>query len=173
MVRNQRGFTGLEIAGVAALIGLLFFAVGPKLNLFDNSADPANRRTAETLSGRDIVSITKAVSEVEGPVTVSVDRSVEASKEVTDPKLTAGQRIGRFFSGLGLWALLGLGLLLLTPLGAVLWKLYTYRSAFKNTVAGIRDIDDKDVYEKATRCIAVSQNKRDKRLVDRMKAELH
>lgn len=175
-MRNQRGFTGLEIVAVVAIIGVVAF-VAPKLNIFNNSADPANRRTASAISGRDIVDITNAVSDSEKPVTVHIDRSVEAKSEITDPKLTVGQRIGRFFGGLSTWAVLliigGLAAGVITPMGLLTWSRHVWKSAFKNTVAGIRDMDDEEAYKKATRSIAVQQNKRDKKLTDKVKSELH
>lgn len=172
VVNSKRGFTGLEIAGVVAIVGLVIM-FAPKLNPFSNAADPANRRTASAISGRDVVEITNAVANSDKPVTVRVDRSMESSEEITDPKLTLGQRVGRFFSGLGTWGLILVALCIFTPLGGAIWKWWSYRTAFKNTVAGIRDIEDPEAYQKAVRSIAIQQNKRDKVLVDRMKSELH
>lgn len=174
-MRNQRGFTGLEILGVIAVVGLVAI-LSPKLNPFSGSADPANRRTASAISGRDIIDITKVVSSSEEPVTVHVDRSVTASAEVTDPKLTLGQRVGRFFSGLGTWAVVGLalalGLGIVTPAGLAWQARSAWKSAFKNTVAGVRNLDD-ETYQKVVPQLAAMQDQRDKRLVDRVKAELH
>lgn len=176
--RNQRGEVAtLTVVVIAVLSVLLAPLVLKGGNPFDRSADPSNRRTASEVSGSDIVKITNQVAQSDRPLTVEIDRSVHASAEVTDPKLTAGQKIGRFFSGLGTWGLVmlfgGIALAIFTPLGGALWKMFTYRSAFKNTVAGIRDIDDPEAYQKAVRSIAVQQNKRDKQLVDKMKSELH
>lgn len=173
---NKKGFTGLEIVGVIAAVGLVVMLM-PKLNLFDNSADPSNRRTASAISGKDIVKITNQVAEADQPVTVTIDRSVVATAEVTDPKLTVGQRIGRFFSGLGTWSVIGIFVAVfvlgISPSALLAWSRHTWKAAFKNTVAGIRSIDDPEAYKKATTSIAVQQNKRDKKLVDVVKAELH
>ena len=172
---NQKGeVVTVALIAVAAVIGTLLLA--PKLNPFDKSADPANRRTASAISGRDIVEITNTVAESDQPVTVRVDRSVTASAEVTDPKLTLGQMIARFFAGLGTWAVVAivaaLALGIVTPAGLA-WKARNaWKSAFTNTVAGIRDLDD-DTYQKAVPKLAARQDKRDKQLVDRVKGELH
>lgn len=177
-MRSRRGEIATAtviIIAVAAVLLTPFIMKGA--NPFDRSADPSNRRTASALSGRDLVEITNAVSASEQPVSVKVDRSVEAHQEVTDPKLTPGQKIGRFFSGLGTWALIGILIAVfvlgISPAAILGWSRHTWRSAFKNTVEGIRNLDDKEAYEKVTRSVAISQNKRDKRLVDRLKSELH
>jgi hypothetical protein len=164
----------IALVAVAAVLGVLLF--GNKLNPFDRSADPSNRRTASAISGRDIVEITNAVAESEKPVTVKVDRSFEASHEVTDPKLTLGQKIGRFFAGLGNLSLLlffaGLAICILTPIGGILWDRWKYKHAFKNTVSAVRELDD-DTFQKLAPKLAAKQDKRDKVLVDKVKAELH
>lgn len=175
-MKNQCGFTGLEIAGVVAIVGLVVL-LAPKLNPFSSAADLSNRRTASSISGKDIVEITKQVAESEEPVTVRIDRSVDAHSEVTDPKLTLGQRIGRFFGGLSTWAVIGVlfavFVLGISPAAILGWSRHVWRSAFKNTVAGIRDISDDEAYKKVTQSIAIQQNKRDKKLVDKVKSELH
>lgn len=177
-MKNNRGeiatVTVILIALAAVVLTPLVLKIG---NPFDRSAEPANRRTASSISGRDIVEITNAVGKAENPVTVRVDRSVEASSEVTDPKLTLGQKIGRFFSGLGTWSILGLlfaiFVLGISPAAILGWSRHVWKSAFKNTVAGIRDMEDAEAYKKATTSIAIQQNKRDKKLVDKIKSELH
>lgn len=176
-VHGQRGeiatATVVVIAVLSVILAPLILKTG---NPFDRSADPANRRSASAMSGRDIVDITKAVAASEEPVTVHVDRSVTASAEVTDPKLTVGQRVGRFFSGLGTWALIllvaALGLGLVTPAGLLAWSRHKYRSAFKNTIAAVRDLDE-DTYQKVVPKLAARQDRRDKVLVDKVKSELH
>lgn len=176
-MRNQRG----EIAtATVILICGAFFLLAPIImkngNPFDRSADPSDRRTASAISGKDIVEITNAVAVAEQPVTVKVDRSVEASKEVTDPKLTIGQRVGRFFSGLGTWAVvlivIALALGIITPAGLAWRARNAWKTAFKNTVEGVRDLDE-ETYQKVAPKLAAKQDKRDKKLVDRVKMELH
>lgn len=176
-MRRQNGeiatATVVIIAVAAVLLTPLILKTG---NPFDRSADPSNRRTASAISGRDIVEITNTVAASDQPVTVKVDRSVEASAEVTDPKLTLGQKIGRFFSGLGTWVVLALlAACILIPgfaLGLVWRARNAWKNAFKNTVAGVRDLDD-ETYQKAIPKLAARQDRRDKKLVDRVKAELH
>lgn len=177
-MRNERGeiatATVIIIAVATVLLAPLLLKGG---NPFDRSAEPANRRTASAISGKDIVDITKAVASSEAPVTVHVDRSVEAHSEVTDPKLTVGQKVGRFFSGLGTWALVGLFVAVfvlgISPIAILAKSRAAWRAAFKNTVAGVRDISDVETYKRVTDSISKRQDKRDKKLVDRVKSELH
>lgn len=176
-VRGQRGeiatATVVIIAVAAVILTPLMLKTG---NPFDRSADPSNRRTAAAISGKDIVEITREVAKAEEPVTVRVDRSVEASKEVTDPKLTIGQKIGRFFAGLGTWAVIGvlfaIFVLGVSPAAMIAWSRHKLKSAFRNTVAAIREVDD-ETYSKLKPHLAARQDKRDKRLIDKVKAELH
>lgn len=176
-MQNEKGeiatLTIILIAVVAAVLAPVVLKNG---NPFDRSADPSNRRTASSLSGRDVVEITKAVAASDEPVTVKIDRSVEAHAEVTDPKLTIGQKLGRFFAGLGTWSLIGLlfavFVLGISPAAILAWSRHTWKSAFKNTVAGIRDLDE-ETYKKATSSIAKHQDRRDKQKVDKVKASLH
>lgn len=172
---NQKGFTGIEILAVVAVV-LLVPIVMKTGNPFDRSADPANRRTASAISGKDIVEISNAVAGSEKPMTVKVDRSVEASAEVTDPKLTLSQKIGRFVSGLSTWTLLlGVGVFVLfggTPF-VILWRKYLeYRQAMKATVSAIRETDA-ETYERLKPHLAGKMDRRDKRVVDKMKRELN
>jgi hypothetical protein len=173
LIKNRKGFTGLEIVGVVAVLGLVVI-MAPKLNPFSGAADPANRRQESTFSGKDIVEITKAAKEAD--MEVRIDRSVEARSEVTDPKLTIGQRVGRFFSGLGTWAVvlivIALALGIITPAGLAWRARSAWKTAFKNTVEGVRDLDD-ETYQKVAPKLAAKQDKRDKKLVDRVKMELH
>ena len=178
MIRNQRGeiATAVVIALVigAAVIG--FF--GHKLNPFDRSADPSNRRTASALSGKDIVKITKQV-ENSDIHEVTIDRSIESSSEITDPKLTIGQKIGRFFEGLSTWAVIAiivlLGLGIVTPAGFIAWSRNAWKGAFKHTVQGIKDVKTKDAetYTLVTDAIAKRHDNNDKVMVDKIKMELN
>jgi hypothetical protein len=167
--KTNKGFTGLEIVGVMAVLGLVVM-IAPKLNPFSSAADPANRRSAT--SGEEIVKIVKAAGEADREVIIERrDHS-----EVTDPKLTVGQRIGRFFAGLGTWSvaaiLFAIFVLGLSPAAILAWSRHVWKKAFKNTVSAIRDTDE-ETYEKLKPKLAARHDKRDKRLVDVVKAELH
>ena len=165
--------TIILIALGAVLLAPILLKTG---NPFDRSASPSDRRTVEAVSGKDLVKITNVVATAERPLTVEIDRSVEASKEVTDPKLTVGQKIGRFFGGLGTWAIIAIGVSLalgiVTPAGLAWRARSAWKNAFKNTVEGVRDLDE-ETYQKVVPKLAAKQDKRDKKLVDRVKAELH
>ena len=171
---NQKGFTGVEILAVVAVV--LLVPIVMKSNPFDRSADPANRRTASAISGKDIVEITNTVADSEKPVTVKIDRSVEASSEVTDPKLTLSQKIGRFISGMSTWTfLLCVGIFALFGAGPfiALWNKFTeYRSTSKAMVSAIREVDD-DTYAKLKPHLAAKMDRKHKRTVDKLKMELN
>lgn len=176
MKMNNRGEASIILIAIVAVLGTLY--VGQKGNLFDRSADPSNRRTASSISGRDIVEITNQVAEAEKPVTVRIDRSVDASAEITDPKLTWGQKIGRFFGGLGTWAIVAIGVFIALCIIFPMWRAWVWKQFARNQVAGIRDIDDPAVYEKVTKAIKKRQEasgkaKHDAVLVDKLKATLH
>lgn len=171
---NRRGeittATVILISLGALLLAPILLKTG---NLFDRSADASNRRTAASLSGNDIVQITQVAAA--NDMNVTIDRSVSESKEVTDPKLTIGQKVGRFFAGLGMWGIIFIAISLLVFGGAPLvWLARKYavmRQAFKNTVAAIRETDD-DTYAKLKPKLAAKHDRRDRKLVDKMKAEL-
>ena len=176
MIRgNQRGFTGVEILAVVAVV-LLVPIVMKTGNPFDRSADPANRRTASAISGKDIVEITNQVAESEKPVTVKIDRSVEASSEVTDPKLTLSQKVGRFFAGLTTWTLVFLFVSLAFFGGAPivwLWRKYAnMKETMKRTVQAIRELDD-DTYKRVAPKLSDKMDKKHKKTVDKLKMELN
>lgn len=176
-MNSQRG----EVAtATVILIAVGTFLLAPILfkngNPFDRSADPSNRRTASAISGKDIVEITNTVASAEGPVSVRVDRSVDASKEVTDPKLTLSQRIGRLVAGLGTWGLVYVFVSLAFFGGAPivwLWKKYAgMKETMKRTVQAIRELDD-DTYKRVAPKLSEKMDKKHKKVVDKLKAELN
>ena len=176
-MRNQRGV--LDTLAVV-LIAVVSVIVTPLIlknsNPFDRSADPANRRTASAISGRDIVDITKEVAKSPEPVTVHIDRSVEAKAEVTDPKLTLSQKIGRFISGLSIWALLAIiaGFAVFgVGFPAMLFQKYLLmKETMKRTVQAVRELDD-DTYKKVAPKLSDNMDRSHKKVVDKLKAELN
>lgn len=184
-MEKQRGEIATATVIIIAVVTVLFAPLVLKNgNPFDRSADPSNRRTASAISGRDIVNITNAVADSEKPVTVHVDRSIEASSEVTDPKLTLGQRIGRFFEGLGTWAVVGVlfavFVLGVSPAAILAWSRARWKGFSKNLVGGVRLLgkEDPEAYEKVTKKIGLQQKasgkaRRDEKLVDKVKSEMH
>lgn len=103
--------------------------------------------------------------------------SYDKGSEKTTPKLTIMQQFGNWISNLSFFWFVILGFLLaagvVTPAGIFAWSKHVWKSAFKNTVAGIREMPDKEAYEKVTTSIAKKQDRRDKKLVDKVKANLH
>ncbi len=174
-MKNQRGEIALALVVAIALGAAIIGFFGHKLNPFDRSADPSNRRTASALSGKDIVKITHAAAASD--LDVEIDRSFEVSREVTDPKLTLGQKIGRFFEGLSTWAVVALFVLLalgiITPAGLIAWSRNAWKGLAKRTVQGVRDIEDEATYKTVTKAISKRHDKNDVKLVDKAKMELH
>lgn len=177
MALNKRGEVLTYVLGsvlIAFILGTFipdinpFHAMKPKPNTYSSDWDRGERRSTPKV----------AVFE-DGKVAVfhEIEESFDKGSEKTVPKLTVMQKVGEFFSNLSFFSfvtIIVVGVLIFaTPLGRLLWSRHVWKSAFENTVAGVRDIDDREAYEKATRAIAIHQNKRDKRLVDVVKAKLH
>ena len=173
-MRNNKGFTGIEILVVVACV--LLVPVVLKSNPFDRSADPSNRRTASAISGKDIVEITNTVASSDKPVTVRVDRSVDASSEVTDPKLTLSQKFGRFVSGMSTWMLILAGVVLFffgTGPFIAMWQKYrTMKETMKRTVVAVKELDD-ETASKVKDKLSKKMDTPHKRVVDRLKTELN
>ena len=177
MKLNNRGEVTLAVVAVVAVLTVLLTPVLMKgSNPFDRSADPANRRTATEVSGNDIVKITNTVAASDKPVTVEIDRSVNVTHEVTDPKLTLSQKIGRFFSGLTTWALVFILVSVFVFGGApIVWlwgKYVNMKETMKRTVQAIRELDD-DTYKRVAPKLSDKMDRKHKKTVDKLKAELN
>lgn len=113
---------------------------------------------------------------VPGQAVVAYERTYDTGAEVKTPKLTWQERVGRFISGLSMWSAIFILVSLLffggAPIVWVVRKYFVLRSAFKNTVAGIRETDD-ETFNKLKIHLAAKQDKRDKKIVDKLKSELH
>ena len=159
--------TAILIAVGVALVAFLY----PKINPFNGAADLANRRSASATSTEEIIRLSKSAPEHE----VVIERRSATSDEVTDPKLTVGQRIGRFFAGVGTWGLVFICVSLLFFSGApIIWAVRKYavmKQAFKNTVAAIRETDE-DTFAKLKPNLEAKHDRRDRQMVDKIKSEL-
>lgn len=162
---------------ILALILSVFILSGCSALSFLSWPGTDNRLTNED---RTLTEIRKPVlcGDVDGKqyVAEEIERHYTTSKSVTQPKLTFMQKIGNFISNLSWTAVIFIVVSLVFFGGApIVWAVKKYfglRNAFKNTIAGIRDLPP-EVYEKATDTLAKAQDTADKKLVDKMKAELH
>jgi hypothetical protein len=173
---NRRGEVLTTLAIVLGL-GLVVGTVVPQIN-------PLNwfKSTPNTESGKEASKET-----IRTPLFYEGSRGVEVAYKVEErssnsefkrtPKLTLMQKVGNWISNLSFFwfVVLGLGLLtgMVTPAAIFARLRHVWKTAFKNTVDGIRAVDDEEAYKKVTAKIAQKQDKRDKRLVDRVKQELH
>lgn len=179
MRRKSAGEVATALVVAIALGSLIAGYVLPKINPFKffHSSSAANHKASFTLQKETSKPV--LLQDSQGKA-VAVGREVELTystgMEETVPKKTLGQKIGDFFAGL---TTAGVGFVIISLLffgGAPLifvwrWGL-KFKQALTTTVAGIRDLD-KDTYEKVTPKLAAAQDKKDKIVIDKIKAKLH
>lgn len=168
----------LVLVGVA--VAALVFAAVPQLNPFRlfgaAHTDSAAGKESSSFSKQSLTPVILSSPQTPGQAVVAYQQTYETGEAVKTPRLTLGQRIGRFFSGLTLWGVVFVIVSLAFFGGAPivwLWRKYaTMKAAFKNTVSAIRETDD-ETFAKIKPHLAAKQDKRDKRIVDKLKSELH
>lgn len=175
---NQRGEVVTAVLIAVALGSLLVGLVLPKLNpfkAFERTA--ANKKaswTRQTEKSTPVLLTDKAGKAI--ATGTATERIYDTGIEQSVPAPTLGQRIGSFFFGLTTWGLLAVLASLLFFGGAPLvWlarKYFVIRQALKNTVVGIRQADA-ETFEKLKPALEANHDKRDKVVIDKIKAELH
>lgn len=114
------------------------------------------------------------VGKVDGRAVVAnrVERTYSAGYEQVSPRLTLGQRIGRFFGGLTLWGLAFIAVSLAFFGGApIVWVWARYlkmRRALANTSEAIERMNKSD-YEKLRPLLLQEQDEADRKTIKRMK----
>ena len=172
---NRRGeVLTIVLITIAAtfLITALVPSVNPMRSLSGGGAAKQEASWTKT-SEKPIILESKSVP---GQAVVAYERTYDTGQEVKTPKLTWQERVGNFISGLSMWSAIFILVSLVFFGGApIVWivrKYFDLRSAFKNTVAGIREADD-ETFNRLKPHLAAKQDKRDKKIVDKMKSELH
>jgi len=111
----------------------------------------------------------------DGKYLVANKLTYRAAAEETGEKLTLGQRIGRFFSGLSVAGLLFILASLVFFGGApIVWvaqKYFAAKRALRNTVKAIKEIPTEQ-FEAIKPALSSNQDKADKELIARLKAKL-
>jgi len=112
----------------------------------------------------------------DGKLVVANKLTYKASAEETEPKLTLGQKIGNFFSGLSMTGLLFILISLLFFGGApIVWavkKYFAVKNALRNTVKAIKEIEPEH-FEWIKPTLAANQDKADKVIIAKIKGDLH
>lgn len=175
---NRRGEV-VTLVLVAVAVTALAVAALPALNPFrslSGGGDSASGKEASSFSKQVERPIILSSPQVPNQAVVAYERTYETGAKTFTPKLTLGQRIGAFFERLTTWGVVLVIVLLatgcITPAALIAWSRHTIRSAFKNTVSAIRETDD-ETFGKLKSKLAEKHDKRDKRIVDKLKGELH
>lgn len=180
MISNRGEITTAIVLGIAAaslLVGTLLPSLNPFNNLFGNiSPSAANQKATWTRQTEREKPVFYKVDADTVAVGAEVERTYDTGTDERPVKLTLGQRIGKFFAGLTLWGLIGIVVSLVLFGGApIVWiarKYLIMKQAFTNTVAAIRDLPE-DTYKNVTPVLAAKQDKRDKKIIDKIKMNLH
>lgn len=179
-IMNRRGeiatLTVVAIAAVALFLGTLAPSLNPFHGLFGGQQSAANQKASWTR--QDEIQKPVLLSSAGGvPIAVGtqVERHYNTGVDERPVKLTLGQRIGRFFAGLGTWGLIFIVVSLVffggTPIVWLFRKYTVMKHAFKNTVSAIRETDE-ETYAKLKPKLQAKHDKRDRQLIDKLKAEL-
>lgn len=190
-MKNNRGeVTTLIVIGVAVVSLIIGGLIPNPVKFFQRQSEPGTE--SRTYDTKDII-ITPFVSiDDNGKTTVAnkVEEHYAKGNDKRTLKQTLGQRLAGFIASLGTWGIVllfgGLALGIITPAGIFARSRHVMKSAFKNTVNGIRGIKDTtvtcrkcgdtvtiDTYAHVSKALAEEQDKRDKVLIDKIKAELH
>lgn len=179
MKKNSAGEIATALVVAIALGSLIAGYILPKINPFKyfHSDSAANKKASFTLQKETSKPV---LLESKAGQPVAVGREVEliysTGMEETTPKKTLGQKIGSFFAGLTTTGILFVVGSLLFFGGAPIifvWKWgKKFKDALTTTVAGIRALDA-DTYAKVTPKLAAAQDKKDKVVIDKIKAKLH
>lgn len=171
--------TVLAIAAVALLVGTLAPTLNPFNSVFGKGAQPdASKQTASWTKQTEIQTpvLLETKSGDHAAVGTKVERVYDTGAEARPVKLTFGERIGAFFAHLTTWGVVFVIVSLVFFGGAPLvWlskKYFDMKGAFKNTVAAIREVDH-DTYEKLKPKLEAKHDKKDRKMVDKIKSELN
>ena len=178
-MKKNAGEVATAIVVAIALGSLIAGYVLPKINPFKflHSSSAANKKASFTLQ-KETSKPVLLQSASGQPVAVGreIELTYSTGMEETVPKKTLGQKIGDFFAGL---TTAGVGFVVISLLffgGAPIifvWKWgKKFKDALTTTVAGLRDLDD-ETYKKVSPKLAAAQDKKDKIVIDKIKAKLH
>lgn len=179
MKYNQRGeiatLTVIAIAGVALLLGTIAPSLNPFNRIFGGGQTAANAKASWTrqTETREPILLQKG-----GSVAVGTKETLVYDTGMTDVpvKLTFGQKIGNFFSNLATGSIIFIIVSLVffggTPIIWIWRKYVVMKQAMKTTVDAIREVDD-DTAAKLKPILSKKMDKRDKRVVDKLKMELN
>lgn len=176
-MRNQRGeiatATVVVIAAGALLLGILIPKFKP-FSIFEKSA--ANKKASWTKQIEKSKPV--AIKSEDGKVVAvgtEIERVYDTGMENTVPKQTLGEKIGSFFARLTTAGIAFVVVSLLffggAPLVWIARKYLVMKQALRNTVAGIRALDD-ETFNKVKPALAASQDKQDKVVIDKLKTEI-
>lgn len=177
---NQRGeittAVAIGIAAVALLVGTIAPSLNPFNNLFGAHSAPSAANQKATWTTTD--EVIKPVLLRQGDTVAvgqQIERHYDTGTEERPVKLTLMQRIGRFFAGLTTTAFIFILVSLLFFGGVpIVWAFHKYaviKQALKNTVAAIRDLPE-DQYKAVTPKLAAKHDRRDRKVIDKIKMEL-
>jgi hypothetical protein len=181
MKKNQRGEITVTLLGIAIvsalLIGIAVPSFRPFKNMFGKGDESAVGKKASFSTQVEKIK-PKVFKMKDGEVVVvnDVELSYNTGTDQNVPKPTLGEKIGSFFFGLTSWMIIGI-VVSLAFLGGtpIIWfwnRARIFKNTLKNTVAAIRGADE-DTYQKLKPLLAAKQDKVDKVVVDKIKAELH
>ena len=180
MKNNQRGEVAtlvvVGIAAVALLVGTIMPKLNPFNNLFGGGHLDASKQTA-TWSRQDEIQTPVLLKSGDAiAVGTKVERHYDTGTEEKPLALTFAQRIGKFFAGLTTWGLIFIIASLAFFGGApLIWLFRKYsviKQTLRSTIAAIRETDN-ETFEKLKPHLAEHHDRRDKKIVDKIKSELH
>lgn len=177
-MKNQKGEIATAVIIAIAMGSLLLGLVLPKLSpfkMFEKSA--GNKKASFTLQKE---SSTPVLLESKDGKTVALGKKTElfynTGMDESVPKPTLGERIGSFFFGLTTTSILTIiGGFLFFPIPFAAWgvrKYFGIKQALTNTVKAIRETDP-TTYEALKPKLSAAHDKKDKVLIDKIKAEIH
>ena len=115
------------------------------------------------------------VGTIDGKAVVANKISYRATAEESNPRLTIGQRIGKFFANLSIVGILFVVLSLVffggTPIYWIARKYFTAKNALVNTVKAIREIPSEQ-FNAIAPTLSKNMDKKDKELIARIKGSL-